>query len=75
MDVWTLHRHDKVEIDLQGVGNALFDAEVLVLMAAVPLKELRDREDSGDENECEGGVATGRAATGVGRFRFCCTEG
>lgn len=43
-------------------------------MAAIPLEELGDREDSGDEDKGKGGVATGRAATGVGRFRLCCTE-
>ena len=69
-----MHRHDDVEIDLQGVGDALFNAKVLVFMAAVPLKELGDREESGDENEGEGCVATGRAATGIGWFGLCCTK-
>ena len=72
MDVRTLHRHDDVEVDLQRVGHALLDAEVLAFMAAVPLEELGDREDGGNQDEGEGGVATGRAATGVGWFGLCC---
>ena len=43
-------------------------------MATVPLKELGNGEESGDENEGEGGVAAGRAAAGVGRFGLCCVR-
>lgn len=67
-----MHRRDEVEVDLQAVGHSLLDAEVLVFMAAVPLEEFGDGEDGGNQDEGEGGVATGRAATGVSWFGLCC---
>ena len=41
-------------------------------MAIVPTKQLAYGEKGGDDDENEGGVATGGRAAGVCRFCLCC---
>jgi len=72
VQVGALHVHDGVEVDLQGVRDAFFDAELLRLAAGVPAAELGEGEEGGEEDEEEGGVAAGGGAAGVGRFGFRC---
>lgn len=64
------HGDDDVEVDLELMRDALFDGEEVAFMAAVPAEELADGEEERDEDQDEGGVATGGGAAGVGRFGF-----
>lgn len=70
MQIAAVHGNDDVEIDLHLVRDALFDGEEVGFMAAVPAEEFAEGEEEGDENKDEGGVAAGRAATGIGGFGF-----
>ena len=70
MQVQTVHGNHNVEVDLQIVRNALFHGEKVAFMAAIPATELREGQKDGDEEQEKGGVATGRAASGVGWLGF-----
>lgn len=62
------HGDDDVEVDLEFVGDALFDGEEVGFVAGVPASELGAAEEGADYDEEEGRVAPGRGATGVGGF-------
>lgn len=70
VQVQTVHGNHNVEVDLQIVRNALFHGEKVAFMAAIPATELREGQKDGDEEQEKGGVATGRAASGVGWLGF-----
>ena len=70
VQVGTEHRDHDVEVDLQRVRDALFDAEEVRFAAGVPAAELGEGKDGADEDEEEGRVAAGGGAPGVGGFRF-----
>ena len=72
VEIGTLHRDDNVEIDLQIVGDALFDGEEVGYVAGVPAAKFREGEDGGDDDESNSHVATPGGATGVGCFGFGC---
>ncbi len=74
VQVGAFHGEDDVEVDLEFVGNAFFDAEEVGFVAMVPAEELGEGEDGGDDDESEGGVAARGAAASVGGFCFCCCE-
>ncbi|KAL9590027.1 MAG: hypothetical protein Q9203_001185, partial [Teloschistes exilis] len=64
------HGDDDVEVDLELVRDAFLDGEEVGFMAPVPAKEFAEGEEKRDEDQDEGGVATGRGTAGVGRFGF-----
>ena len=70
VQIWALHRHHDVEVDLQVVGDALLHAKEVGFVAGVPASQLGEGEDRGNYDEGEGSVAAGGAATGIGGFGF-----
>lgn len=70
VQVRTEHGDDDVEVYLQFVGDAFFDAEEVRFVSGVPAAELGEGEDGADYDEEEGCVAAGGGAPGVGGFRF-----
>jgi len=64
------HGDDDVEVYLQFVGDAFFDAEEVGFVAGVPATEFGEGKEGADYDEGEGGVAACGAATGVGGFGF-----
>lgn len=63
------HFDDHVDVHLELTGNALFDAEVLVFGAAVPVDELAEGEECADSEDDYGPLS---AATGCGcEVGFC----
>ena len=70
VQVRTEHRDYDVEVYLQFVGDAFFDAEEVRFVPGVPAPELGEGEDGADYDEEEGCVAAGGGAPGVGGFRF-----
>ena len=62
------HGDDDVEVYLQVVGDAFFDAEEVGFVAGVPATEFGEGEHGGDYDEEEGRVAACGGATGVGWF-------
>lgn len=65
MQVATVHRDDDVKVDLQLVGDALFDGEELCFMAAIPANEFGSGKEERDPDENDRGEAASRGATGV----------
>ena len=49
MQVVAFHGHGSVEIDLHGVGDALFDAELLSFVATIPALKLGDGKEGRDD--------------------------
>ncbi|KAL8942860.1 MAG: hypothetical protein Q9216_001403 [Gyalolechia sp. 2 TL-2023] len=70
-----VHGDYDIQIDLQLMGDALFDREELGFMASVPAEELGYGEEEGDEYEGEGGVAAGGGATGCQRWNYISEAG
>ena len=57
VQVAAFHGEHDVEVDLELVGDTLFDAEEVGFMAVVPAEELGEGEEGRDYDEGEGGVA------------------
>lgn len=74
VEVGAFHGKDDVEVYLEFVRDAFFDAEEVCFVAMVPAEELGEGEDSGDYDESEGGVSAGGAAASIGGFCFCCSR-
>lgn len=72
VEVGALHADDNVEVDLQVVGDALFDGKVVRLLAAPPAADLAGEEDKGDEEHGDGPLAAARGAGDEFGFRFGC---
>ena len=72
VQVAAFHGEDDVEVDLELVGDALFDAEEVGFVAMVPAEELGEGEEGGDYDEGEGSIAARGAAAGVGGLGFRC---
>lgn len=70
VEVGAEHGHDDVEVNLEFVGDALFDGEEVGFVAGVPPPELGEGEEGTDCDEEEGRVASGGSATSVGGFGF-----
>ena len=70
MQIRTPHRDDDVEVDLQVVRDALFDAEVVRLVSLPPAAELGEGQDEACEEEEGGDLAAAAGGQGVGRFGF-----
>lgn len=52
------HIDDDVEVELEVVGHALLNAEVMVFVAAPPCFELGEAEQRADEQDEDGPLAT-----------------
>lgn len=62
VDVLALHFDDDVEVDVEGVGYALFDGEGVRFRAAPPARGFGPEEDEGDEGDEDGPFAAGGGA-------------
>jgi hypothetical protein len=68
-EIIAVHFDDHVDVHLQLAGYALFDAEVLVFGASVPVYELAEGEECADREDDYGPLS---AATGCGcEIGFC----
>ena len=70
VDILTAHGNHGIEIDLQRLGNAFLDAELLGFRTSIPATELRKCEEGGEKYEEDSGVATGGGAASIGGFGF-----
>lgn len=70
MEVGAEHGDNYIEVYLEFVRDAFFDAEEMGFMAGIPAAELSPGEEGGDYDKSEGGEAARGAATGVGWFSF-----
>jgi hypothetical protein len=64
------HVNDYVEVELEVVGDALFNAEVVVFAAAPPCFELGEAEEGADEEDEDGPLTTAVAWGCVGGLRL-----
>lgn len=74
VDVLALHLDDNVEVDVEGVGDALFDGKGVRFRAAPPAGGFGPEEDEGDEADEDGPFAAGGGAGYVLGFGFGCVE-
>ena len=51
MEVLTFHGDYGIEVYLQGLGDAFFDAELLSLVAGIPAAEFGEGEEGGEDDE------------------------
>lgn len=65
------HLHDHVEVELEFVRDALFDAELVALGAFEPCAEFGEGEDGADGEDKEGPLASATGGSCIGGFCFC----
>ena len=70
VQILALHGDDGVEVDLESLRDAFFDAELLRLGARVPPPKLAEGEEKAEERKDERGVPAGGSTARVGGFGF-----
>lgn len=70
VQVVAVHGDDHVEVDLQRVPDALLDAELVRLVAAVPAPELGEGEQRARQQQDHGPLSAARVPGRVGGFGF-----